>query len=176
MPWPSLPSIGRLLAPPLLATMILGNVAVNGDVATRTLSVQNAERARLGVAGLKWDAALARDAAGWARHLAVLGYLEHSPDDAADPSPEGENLWAGTAGSYSIEAMSKYWADERRFYKHGLFPNSSTTGDLEDVGHYTQMVWRSSTRVGCALASGEHDDFFVCRYGEGGNVIGEKPF
>jgi hypothetical protein len=176
MRWSSPRGIGRLLVSPILALMILGNTTATNDLPTRTLAVQNAERAKLGVAGLKWDAALARDAEGWAEHLAVLGHLEHSVDDAADTDPEGENLWAGTAGHYSVEAMSQYWADERRFYKHGVFPDSSTTGNLEDVGHYTQMVWRSSTRVGCALVSGKTDDFFVCRYGEGGNVMGEKPY
>ncbi len=176
MSWMSSHRVARLLAPPLLALMILGNAARTDDMEARTLAIHNVERAKLGVADLKWDAALARDAAVWARHLATVGYLVHSENDVNDADPEGENLWAGTAGYYSVDAMSDLWAKEARHYKRGIFPNSSTTGDLEDVGHYTQMVWRSTTKVGCALARGAKDEFFVCRYGEGGNVIGERPY
>ncbi|MES2496653.1 MAG: CAP domain-containing protein [Pseudomonadota bacterium] len=176
MRWSLQRDIGRAFAPPIIALMLLGNIAATHNLPERTLSVQNDERAKLGIKPLKWDKKLALSAEKWAKHLAVLGRLEHYPNDDADPDPEGENLWAGTAGHYSIEAMSQYWAAEKRHYKLGLFPNSSTTGDLEDVGHYTQMVWRSSTRIGCALVTGESDDFFVCRYGEGGNVIGEVPY
>ncbi|WP_268796423.1 MULTISPECIES: CAP domain-containing protein [unclassified Sphingomonas] len=160
----------------MLGATLTANTAPLEPLQLRTLAIHNEQRAMLGIAGLRWDPKLAEDAAIWAKHLAALGHLEHSPDDLGDPDPEGENLWAGTAGSFSIEQMSTYWADEKRYYKNGIFPNNSTTGDLDDVGHYTQMVWRSTTRVGCATIRGAKDDFFVCRYGEGGNVLGERPY
>jgi hypothetical protein len=37
-------------------------------------------------------------------------------------------------------------------------------------------MWRSTGKVGCALAHGRRDEFMVCRYSEGGNVMGERPF
>ncbi|MBU3077655.1 CAP domain-containing protein [Sphingomonas quercus] len=142
----------------------------------RLLLAHNVARRQLGLGPLVWDAALAADAAVWSRHLARVGYLVHSPSDPRDPDPQGENLWAGTKGYYSPEQMVGLWLSERRNYVGGIFPNVSRTGDLEDVGHYTQMVWRSSTTVGCAVVSGEHDQFLTCRYAEGGNVIGEQVF
>ena len=169
-------SLALGLAALALGVLLAGNAGPTDTLQLRTLAVHNEQRAMLGIAGLRWDPKLAADAAIWARHLAVLGHLEHSPDDLSDPDPEGENLWAGTGGEFSIDQMSGYWADEKRFYKSGIFPANSTTGDLEDVGHYTQMVWRSTTRVGCAMTRGAKDDFFVCRYGEGGNVLGERPY
>ena len=47
----------------------------------------------------------------------------------------------GTHGAFSVEAMVGGWASEKRFFAAGIFPNVSRTGDWEDVGHYTQMIW-----------------------------------
>jgi hypothetical protein len=47
---------------------------------------------------------------------------------------------------------------------------------VADVGHYTQLVWRATTQVGCASASSEREDILVCRYAEAGNYRGERPF
>lgn len=160
----------------LIAIMLMGSLGRVQALEQRTLAVHNAERQRLGIPPLRWNRKLASDAALWARHLARKGYLVHSTDDPREMSPEGENLWAGTTGVYSAEDMSKLWLKERKNFKYGVFPNSSRTGDLNDVAHYTQIVWASSKAVGCALARGRKDEFFVCRYSEAGNVIGERPY
>ncbi|WP_253201100.1 CAP domain-containing protein [Sphingomonas quercus] len=161
-----------LLSPSLLAT----TGSQSGNFEMRVLAAHNRERAGMGIAPMRWNEALARDAAIWGEHLARVGYLVHSSTDPRDPDPQGENLWAGTRGYYSLESMVGLWVAEKKNFRPGLFPANSRTGDLEDVGHYTQVVWRSSGEVGCALVRGRHDDFFVCRYAEGGNVIGEWPF
>lgn len=160
------------LSPALLATS--GSQTLNFE--SRVLAAHNRERTMLGVAPLRWNPALARDAGAWAEHLTRVGYLVHYQEAPGDPDPEGENLWAGTRGYYNLESMVGLWAAEKKVFRPGIFPANSRTGDLEDVGHYTQMVWRSSQEVGCALAHGRNDDFLVCRYAEGGNVIGERPF
>ena len=98
--------------------------------------------------------------------------------DRANPislHPAGENLWAGTKGHYAPEAMVDAWIREKRYFRGGTFPNNSTTGDVEDVGHYTQLVWRATGEVGCARAASAREDILVCRYAEAGNYIGENP-
>jgi Cysteine-rich secretory protein family len=138
----------------------------------RLLVAHNQARAVLGVPPLHWDAALAASAAGWAANLARRGAFEHS-DNRGDM---GENLWAGTPGVFSPEKMVARWAAERQIFKPGVFPDNSKTGDWEQVGHYTQMVWRTTTAVGCALAKGSRADVLVCRDAPAGNVVGEMPF
>lgn len=159
-----------------MAPVLLGAVDMRTGFAQRLLAAHNRERMARAVPPLAWNPLLARDASVWANHLAEIGRLVHSPDEPLDPDPEGENLWAGSRGYYAPEAMVGLWAAERRYYKPGLFPRNSITGRLEQVGHYTQLMWRSSRMVGCAIARGRRDDFLVCRYSEGGNVIGERPF
>jgi hypothetical protein len=64
------------------------------------------------------------------------------------------------------------WGSEKRFFVRGAFPNNSRTGNWFDVGHYTQIVWPTTTRVGCAVASNGRNDYLVCRYSPAGNIDG----
>jgi uncharacterized protein YkwD len=160
----------------LSTPFLQGNVGRIDNFEQRALAAHNRERAASGIGALEWDNGLAADAAQWAAHLTKVGYLVHSESDPYDPDPQGENLWAGTAGYYSADAMVGLWIAEKKNFKPGIFPANSRTGNLEDVGHYTQLMWRSSDKVGCAIARGRSDEFMVCRYSEGGNVIGERPF
>lgn len=141
---------------------------------SRIVSRHNVERSRLGIPPLTWDPALARSARVWADRLATTGTFQHAPENVA--APEGENLWAGTAGRYTPEAMVDAWAREQRFFRAGRFPANSTTGRVGDVGHYTQLMWRATHSVGCALSRGGREDVLVCRYSEAGNYEGEVPF
>ncbi|MDB5686464.1 MAG: SCP-like extracellular [Rhizorhabdus sp.] len=160
----------------LVAPLAQGATDLDSNLNVRLLAGHNRERAKLGIPALAWDPGLARDAAVWAQHLTEVGRLVHSPDEPLDPDPEGENLWAGTRGYYGPEAMVGLWVAEKKNFKPGIFPNNYVTGDLDSIGHYTQVMWRSTKAVGCAVTRGRHDDFLVCRYSEGGNVIGEQPF
>jgi hypothetical protein len=142
------------------------------DLAKRVLATHNAERARLGIPPLKWSDALAVHAAKWADHLASLPDIEH--DETLDV--EGENLWRGTKGAYTPEDMVTLWIDERKAFKQGKFPDVSITGQFADVGHYTQLIWRSTAEVGCAVRAAGDDEILVCRYMEGGNIEGDPPY
>jgi hypothetical protein len=136
----------------------------------RILAAHNAERARAGVPPLVWDNGLGSAAAGYATQMAMTGRFAHS-DRSLRPGT-GENLWMGTHGAFSVEAMAGGWTSEKRFFRPGTFPNVSRTGDWADVGHYTQMIWPTTQRVGCAIASTPRIDYLVCRYAYKGNVDG----
>jgi hypothetical protein len=66
--------------------------------------------------------------------------------------------------------------DERRYFRPATFPHVSLTGEWADVGHYTQIVWRETKEVGCAIDSAKGQDVLVCRYFPAGNVQGQKPY
>lgn len=144
------------------------------DVSAAILAVHNRERAQYGVPPLVWNAQLAADAGAYARRLAMLGRLEHSP--AAERPDQGENLASGTAGIYAAADLAALWAAERSEFVRGTFPNVSRTGDWRAVGHYSAMVWRTTTAVGCATAAGGGNLYLVCRYARAGNVIGSPVF
>ena len=66
------------------------------------------------------------------------------------------------------------FVDEKRHFRRGTFPDVSTTGQWRDVGHYTQLIWRGTQKVGCAVAPGGGQDWLVCRYWPAGNTMGQK--
>ena len=134
------------------------------------LTLHNRERQRVGIAAMGWDPALAAAAAVYAQALATSGRFAHSP--RVSRPGQGENLWRGTARAYSVAEMVGGWIGERRLFRAGIFPKVSATGQWSDVGHYSQMIWRGSTRLGCGLVSARGEDVLVCRYAPAGNVVG----
>jgi hypothetical protein len=138
----------------------------------RILAAHNAERARMGMAPLAWDNGLGVGAAAYAQQMAFTGLFKHSNRQARHGI--GENLWMGSHGYFSVEAMVGGWSAEKRYFVPGVFPNNSSTGSWEDVGHYTQMIWPTTTRVGCAIASTARIDYLVCRYATAGNIDGHR--
>lgn len=157
------------LAPTLLA-------ALPASRDTMLLAAHNRERVASGVPALDWDAGLAADASAWATELATTGSFDHYEEVSDDPEAQGENLWMGTKGAYGVETMVGHWIEEKKDFRPGVFPNVSRTGDLADVGHYTQIMWRETGSVGCAIVSNSEDDYLVCRYATSGNVQGERVF
>ncbi len=125
----------------------------------------------MGVPRLVWSAKLAREAHVWARQMAADERMYHST--AAQRGNTGENLWRGTKGYYDADAIMDAFLSERRMFRSGKFPDVSTTGQWSDVGHYTQIIWRDTQEVGCAIVAGARDDYLACRYYPSGNWIGQ---
>lgn len=164
----------RLSALAISSIAMIGAAPVTTNFAPRVLAVQNDERARLGLNPLQWNAGLAASAAIWAARLASTHRFEHAPEKPL--APEGENLWEGTTRYFPPEAMVNAWVREKKYFRPGIFPDNSTTGNVEDVGHFTQLVWRNTSQVGCAMAANADDDVLVCRYSQAGNYVGQRPF
>lgn len=138
--------------------------------AARIVALHNSERRNVGAPAMAWDPVLAAGAAQWADYLARNGLFEHS-DRRARPGV-GENLASGSRGYFSVDALVGTWIGERRYFIPGTFPNNSSNGNWAAVSHYTQMIWPTTTRLGCAMASGRGRDVLVCRYSPKGNVDG----
>lgn len=155
------------------APAMLGAVGRDNGLDARLLAAHNRTRDEVGAPALVWDARLAREARDWAEQLARGGGLRHSGGLAS--SGQGENLWTGSAGFFSPEQMMAAWTAEKRDFRPGVFPAVSRTGDWARVGHYTQIIWARTRRVGCALAGDQNREVLVCRYADPGNVYGERP-
>lgn len=137
------------------------------------LEAQNAARAAVGVAPLVWNDSLAADALSYAQQMARTGRFAHA-DQPQGMGREGENLWTGTRDAYRYREMVDDWIAEKRYFRNGITPDFSTTGNYEDAAHYTQIIWRGSRTMGCAMASNDASDYLVCRYSPPGNVVGQK--
>ena len=129
----------------------------------------NVARAAYGSGPLVWDPMLANGAATYARQLTTLGRV-HAPREGRKNIRE--NLLQSLRGQRSPTQMVAVWTDEKQYFKPGVFPDVSTTGDWSKVGHYTQMIWPTTTTIGCAIHSDTKYDWTVCRYSPPGNRDG----
>ena len=166
IPPPQQPRTVQTIAPPRAT-------APSSEVERRLLEAHNAERARVGVPPLRWADSLEAEARVWARQLIASDTFAHDPS----PHGHGENLWTGWGGrTWTPEEMIGEWAAEKANYRHGPFPNVSRTGAWADVAHYTQLVWRDTTHVGCALESLGDRSVLACRYAPPGNIDGRRAY
>ena len=139
-------------------------------VSSTILDMHNKARAAVGAFPLRWDPYLACQAASYGPQLATAGRLVHSPRTGRETSRE--NLLQALPGT-SPASMMNVWIAEAQHFVPGTFPNVSRTGNWADVGHYTQMVWPTTTSVGCGIQRGiGRFDWLVCRYAPPGNRDG----
>lgn len=163
------------LAIALAAATAAAPAVTTADFAKAVLDAHNAARAAIPVAPLAWSDKLAGEAAAWAAHLAELGHMQHSAHSAR--GNEGENLWMGTAGAYTPGEMVQTWVDEKKDFHYGPFGLSGDKpGPQPVVGHYTQVIWRTTTQLGCATAAAGTWTILVCRYAPEGNLVGAMPY
>ncbi len=140
------------------------------------LAAHNAVRAAVHVPPLAWSDTLAEQARSWAEFLAGTGTIAHSPGWML--AGEGENIWMGGGARFKPDDMVGMWADEQAWY-HGEPVGRGRSPHL--VGHYTQIVWRGTTRVGCGYVAVPDKlyvqrEYLVCRYSPPGNIIGQRPY
>lgn len=134
------------------------------DLSPRYLDAHNSVRAQHNAVDLVWNDTLADAATGWANNCQV----QHSSGTLLS-SPYGENLVAGT-GDFPVEtAVAQFVLDE------GDYDPSNPT-----YNHFTQVVWQSTTQLGCAVSFCQNvfdtsAQYYVCLYSPPGNVIGQAP-
>ncbi|XP_077608956.1 cysteine-rich secretory protein 3-like [Crocuta crocuta] len=108
----------------------------------------------------EWNKKAAENAQNWANKCT----LEHShPEDRKTSTRCGENLYMSSQPDSWSDAIQA-WYDEYNDFIHGKGPK--TPGAV--VGHYTQVVWYSSYRIGCGVAYCPDQVYlkyyYVCQY------------
>ena len=118
---------------------------------------------------MSWDDDVAAVAQEWAERCV----FEHRV-----PNSFGENLALFSDTETAPEAVVEAWAVEAADYDYA--DNSCRPG--AQCGHYTQIAWRDSTKLGCGVAVCEDVAGFgpgalwVCNYDPPGNFVGERPY
>ncbi len=153
--------------------IVTGSMVAKED-AQKALDFHNKVRKDVGVPNLEWSNEVAAFAQLWANKLAAQGCkLEHRPANGRWAQLYGENIYFGTAkGLFSLQA-SKAWYSEIKDFKG----ENLTTKNFVKVAHYTQMVWKTTSKIGIAKAgcpSGA--TIIVANYSPLGNYMGQKPY
>ncbi|CAG2108952.1 unnamed protein product [Medioppia subpectinata] len=131
------------------------------------------------------NAKMVQSAKAYAIELAKKTSIRHSWGKGLGTN-YGENLWSvwtnSTAGilpiykNHKCRTTVKSWHDEATKFKYNYNSNGN---DIEKTGHFTQLVWTTTTLVGCAKGVNvkSRSMFVVCRYQECGNEVhNTKPF
>ncbi|RYC78807.1 hypothetical protein BFJ63_vAg18319 [Fusarium oxysporum f. sp. narcissi] len=118
------------------------------------VNLHNNARKAVGNGPLSWDDTLAAGAQQWANHLASIGFLQHSKGN------HGENLYMGTTDSpYSVSAKT-FLAENSQYNGEAI-----SASNYLHFGHYTQCVWKHTTKIGMAVSKDSHGvSWVVARY------------
>lgn len=139
------------------ATTSAAAATAGSDFESQILNEHNVKRALHGVPNLSWDATLASYAQAYADKYDCSGTLTHSGGQY------GENLALG----YTITGSVDAWYSEGDNYNYG---SACSVYD-----HFTQVVWESTTKVGCGYK--KCDDYWgtyiICSYDPAGNFVGQ---
>jgi pathogenesis-related protein 1 len=163
---PSTPS----QAPPSPRAPISLGSSVSAQDVRAALDFHNAKRKDVGAPPLTWSPELAAVAQHWADHLAAdknCG-LEHTVG-----GKYGENLFGGSGKAYTALDASQSWYDEIKDYTPGVL----TEANWAKTGHYTQMVWSKTQRLGMGQATCPNGSIVIAaEYDPPGNYMGQSPY
>lgn len=139
------------------------------------LDPHNAARAHVKVAPLEWNVTLAAYAllhGQKQRDVNKCEMLEHSIANGTEVY--GENLFWSSIVTVTAEWAVKHWASEAEAYD---YDSNRCVPEFVECRHYTQIVWRNTTQLGCAaVRCRDAAVLIVCEYFPPGNLNGERPF
>ena len=146
-----------------------------GTVYDELVARHNALRAKHKAGALTKAAALATLSQTVANHCAQIGSLDHIKQ-TYQGQPVGQNLHVtGTSGSTGPTGSSIADGWYKEISNYDFAKGVTKNGGV--IGHFTQLVWKSSKYIGCALKIGKYkglNGFYVCcDYYPAGNFKGE---
>jgi pathogenesis-related protein 1 len=131
---------------------------------------------------VSWDPILADSAYNYlSKCVTAAGgaLVDHNADRTSDyqalggtDSYVGENIYGTTGNTVAPADAVNAWMSEASAFTYAK-PNFSV------AGHYSQVVWRASVRIGCAIVNcpnARDNNTVLCDYAPGGNITGQKPY
>lgn len=144
------------------------------------LSAHNAARSAVGVAPLLWSNTLASEAQQWANRLASEGcQLRYDPDPTRRETT-GQNLFRAygsapyTGTKRTPAEVAARWVREGQQYDHATHRCRDKLGS--QCGAYLQVIWETTTALGCAVARCEAAEVWACHYAPRGGQADLKPY
>ena len=154
------------LVPLLIGCIALAEEPPNKEM-REALAAHNAARAGVGAPPLTWSNPLAKIAQQWATYLLAENKFVHRSRPTY-----GENLFDVTGGRFSPSQVVTSWMGEAKNYNAKT--NKCRLGAV--CGHFTQVIWKNTKRLGCGVARSRQREVWVCNYDPPGNWRGESPF
>ena len=128
---------------------------------------------------VSWDAILADSVYNYAiRCQGMNGLLSHNANRSSDYQAlggsgyVGENIYGSSGSGATPDDAVSLWMSEASSYDYA-------SGNIGSAGHYTQIVWRDSVLIGCAIVDCPaltYHNTVICDYAPGGNISGQKPY
>ncbi|GME30453.1 allergen v5 tpx-1-related protein [Neofusicoccum parvum] len=135
-----------------------GSGTSSGGGGNQWVKLHNKYRAKhVDTPPLEWDETLAQTATAHSQKCV----FEHSQDNNL-----GENLAMGTG--LTAQQTVQMWYDEIDQYNQYWGKNDVPM----DVMHFTQVVWKKTTKVGCGMADCSQGKLATCNYSPAGNMLG----
>ncbi|KAH9510261.1 hypothetical protein Btru_042610 [Bulinus truncatus] len=145
------------------------SVNLSQAVKNAFLKGHNDARDKLGIPPLVWDEKLS----SFAAKAGTACQFQHSG------GPYGENVYASYPDTNKYEEVARKavsnWVNEKKY----IDPKwNCVTRTTNTCGHYSQVIWRKTTSVGCAIlrCGGSLPIMVFCEYNPRGNYIGQSPY
>ncbi|MCX7365754.1 MAG: CAP family protein [Alphaproteobacteria bacterium] len=148
-----------------LSLLVLPGAGSTAGFDEEMVRSHNTYRAKHGAPALKWNATIAAVAQQWAETNARESKMYHRPNNKY-----GENIYWMSGGKVTGAMAVNAWYGEVSQY------NYSKPGFSGATGHFTQVVWKGTTEVGCGQArDARGGTYVVCNYNPPGNYTGRFP-
>lgn len=158
---------------------LYADAGLDSTAQAEMVAAHNKYRAEVGIPDIQWSDSLAQTAQAYAEKQKTKGCkMVHSGAEGL-----GENIYWASPIMYSdgrkipqnitSTNVTDSWGSEKANYNYNT--NSCKRGKV--CGHYTQIVWKDTTEVGCGMViCSDSSQFWVCNYTPPGNYVGEKPY
>ncbi|MBL8003978.1 MAG: hypothetical protein JNL36_02675 [Candidatus Kapabacteria bacterium] len=139
----------------------------------QVIALHNSFRTPLSIPPITYSENLAQFALEWCKELGRKnGAFEHRPRTGPFGHKYGENIYKGTKTNQPFTDAVNLWSTEKSKFRNDILNRSNWS----KAGHYSQMIWRKSVSVGCAVVEINGMSIVVCNYDPAGNMMGERTY